>query len=246
MRHTQMMRRLNVRNTKSDVNLAEEVLDEAEDDARTLCCEWDEHGERFKPFRKSVLESKTYDWSHGRIEGSPTCLHTCKAMEKLGGSASPRQWLQRFLKDKHNSSKDRAAHELRCLFDVLEEAACFDQVNSGALACLEVAARRPNLIVDAHNQGGAPSYVKTKYLTPLAETDEIFAPGLRAHLSRRAREDWEVMQSAKKADAASAMTDLMTYDDDGGNDGKQVGGIGKGQGKKSRNFRKVGAPPAEK
>ena len=41
------------------------------------------------------------------------------------------------------------------------------------------------------------------------------------------------------------MTDLVTYDDDDGNDGKRGGGIGKGQGKKSRSFFKVGAPPAE-
>ena len=165
-------------------------------------------------------------------------------MEKFGGT--PRQWLGRFLRDKHISSKDRAAHELRYLCDVVEEAACFDQVNLGALACLEVTARRLNLIVDADKQGGAPSHVNAKYLTPLAGTDEILAPALRAHLSRRAREDWEVMQCAKKADAAAAMTDLTTYDDDGGNDGKQGCGIGKGQGKKGQGFLKVGAPPAEK
>ena len=71
--------RLIVRNT----NALETVPDETEDDARTLYCEWDEHGERFKNLRKSVLESKTYDWNHGRFGGAPTCLHTCKAMEKL-------------------------------------------------------------------------------------------------------------------------------------------------------------------
>ena len=95
-------------------------------------------------------------------------------------------------------------------------------------------------------QGGAPSYVNAKYLTPLAETDEILVPGLRAHMSGRAREDWEVMQSGKKADAAAAMTDFTTHVDDGGNDGKQGRGIGKGQGKKGRGCRKVGAPPTEK
>ena len=47
-----------------------------------LCvCEWDEHGERFKPLRKSVLESEKNDWNHGRIEGAPACLHTCQGME---------------------------------------------------------------------------------------------------------------------------------------------------------------------
>ena len=108
-----------------------------------------------------------------------------------------------FLEDKHISGKDRAAHVLRCLCDLLEEAAFLDQLNLGALACLEVAARRLNLMVDADKQGDAPSYVNAKYLTPLAETDEILAPGLRIHMSRRARENWEVLQSAKKGDAAA-------------------------------------------
>ena len=71
--------RLNVRNTSA----LETVTDETEDDAHTLYCEWDEHGEMFKPLRKSELESETYDWNHGRFEGPPTCLHACKAMEKL-------------------------------------------------------------------------------------------------------------------------------------------------------------------
>ena len=55
-------------------------------------------------------------------------------------------------------------------------------------------------------------------------------------MSRRARENWDLMQSAKKADAAATMTDSTTYDDDGGNGGKQ------GEGKRGR----VGAPLAEK
>ena len=92
-------------------------------------------------------------------------------MWKLAGS--PRHWLERILRDKQNSGKDRAAHELRCSCDVLEEAACIDQLNLGALACLVVAARRPNLIADAHIQGGAPSYVNAMYLTVLGESEEI-------------------------------------------------------------------------
>ena len=50
--------RMNVRNTNACANLAETVPDETEDDARTQYCGWDEHGERFKPVRKSVIESK--------------------------------------------------------------------------------------------------------------------------------------------------------------------------------------------
>ena len=35
-------------------------------------------------------------------------------------------------------------------------------------------------MVGVDKQGGAPSHVNAKCLTPLAETDEILAPGLRA------------------------------------------------------------------
>ena len=184
----------------------------------------------------------------GTTAASKGLLHVCTpaaAMGKLAeqstavtGTFSVRQ--------KHISGKDRAAHELRCLCHMLEEAASFFHLNLGALACLEVAVRRLILMVGADKQGDAPSHVNAKCLTPLAETDEILAPGLRAPMSRRAREDWEVMRSAKKADVA-AMTDSTTFDDDDvGNDGKQGGGSGKGQGKRGGGSRRVGAPPAEK
>ena len=165
-------------------------------------------------------------------------------MEKLGGS--PRQWPERFLRDRHLSATDRAVHQLRCLCDVLEEAACFGQLNLGALACLEVAARRLNLTVWTPTSRGAHSHVNAKYLTHLGESDKILAPGLQAHTFWRAREDWEVMQSTKKADAAAAVMDFTVQEDEGGNDGKQGGGASKGQCRRGRGSRRIGGPVAEK
>ena len=83
-----------------------------------------------------------------------------EAIEEMGDS--PRQWLERFLRDKHISGKDRAPLVLRCLRGVLEEASCFHQLDFGTLACFEGAARRLNLIVDAYKQGGARIYVNAK------------------------------------------------------------------------------------
>ena len=161
----------------------------------TRCIASGMHTEKGSTFRKSVLESETYERNHGRFEGA---LHVCtRALPWKSCGSSSRQWLVHFLRDIHISGKDRAAHELRCLCDVLEEAACFDQLNLEALACLEVAARRLNLMVDADKKGDAPSYVNAKCLT-LAETDEILAPGLRAQMSRRAREDWKWCKAPEK------------------------------------------------
>ena len=43
-----------------------------------------------------------------------------EASREVGDSS--RQWMERFFRGKHVSGEDRAAHELRCLFGVLEEA----------------------------------------------------------------------------------------------------------------------------
>ncbi|CAK0880153.1 unnamed protein product [Prorocentrum cordatum] len=153
------------------------------DDTRTLWVEWDEQGERFKEFRKAINESVSHDWGHQRLEGGLTCLHTCKMMYRTSGP--PRAWLEKFLR-------------------ALEEAGCFDQLNLGGLACLEVVARRLNAIVDAYKRGGAPSFANAKYLTPLGEADELPAPASRQRVSRRAEEDWEVEQSMKKAEAVDS------------------------------------------
>ena len=71
--------------------------DERGEDARTLWVEWDDHGERYRSFRSAVMESKSYDWHHPRLDGGHTCLHTCKMMERFG--TTPRGWLERFLRE---------------------------------------------------------------------------------------------------------------------------------------------------
>ncbi|CAK0867094.1 unnamed protein product [Prorocentrum cordatum] len=176
-------------------------------DARTLWVDWDEQGERRKEFKRAVAESSDVKWDHHRLPADRTCLHTCKMMVNLSGS--PHAWLERFLREKGIASTDRVAHELRVLCDILEEAGEFDQINLGGLACLEVAALRLNLLVDAHKSGSA-SYSNAKYLSPLTEVDQLMAPGLRSHVSRRAKEEYELMQGDKRAEAVAAGAAGMT------------------------------------
>ena len=38
--------------------------------------EWDDHGDRGKPFRQAVVKTRSHDWEHHRVEGAATCLHT--------------------------------------------------------------------------------------------------------------------------------------------------------------------------
>ncbi|CAK0871913.1 unnamed protein product [Prorocentrum cordatum] len=204
--------------------------DDASGDARTLWVDWDEQGERRKEFKRAVAESSDVKWDHHRLPADRTCLHTCKMMVNLSGS--PRAWLERFLREKGIASTDRVAHELRVLCDILEEAGEFDQINLGGLACLEVAALRLNLLVDAHKSGPA-SYSNAKYLSPLTDVDQLMAPGLRSHVSRRAKEEYELMQGDRKAEAvaagsAGARVPPREGADDSAKGGKGGGGGGRG------------------
>ncbi|CAK0847687.1 unnamed protein product, partial [Prorocentrum cordatum] len=171
-------------------------------DVRTLWVDWGEQGERRKDFRRAVAESSNVEWDRHRLPSDRTCLHTCKMM-MMSLNGSPRAWLERFLRGKGVASTDRVARELRVLCDILEEAGEFDQLNRGGWACLEVAALRLNLLVDAHGTSGAASYSNAKYLSPLTEVDQLVAPGLRSHVSRRAKEEYELLQGDRKAEAAA-------------------------------------------
>ena len=69
-------------------------------------------------------------------------------MERQGGD--PKQWLDKWLREKKLESNDRVAHELRCLTDVLYLAGSVDQLNMGGLCCIESLCRRIAAIVEAY------------------------------------------------------------------------------------------------
>ncbi|CAK0879112.1 unnamed protein product [Prorocentrum cordatum] len=79
-----------------------------------------------------------------------------------------------------------------------------ESANLGGLARLVVAERRLNVTVDAYKCAGAPSFATAKYLAPLGESDESTAPPPRSHVARHMKEDCEVEQSVRKAEAADA------------------------------------------
>ena len=218
---------------------------DAPEDVRTLWVDWDEQGERRKDFKRAVAESSNVKWDHHRLPADRTCLHTCKMMVNLNGS--PRAWLERFLREKGIASTDRVAHELRVLCDILEEAGEFDQVNLGGLACLEVAALRLNLLVDAHKTSGSASYSNAKYLSPLTEVDQLMAPGLRSHVSRRAKEEYELMQGDKRAEAVAAgAAGSRVPPREGAEEAAKGGGRGGGGGGRGNKTRaRALAPPVQ-
>ena len=63
---------------------------------------------------------------------------------------TPSGFVEIYLREKGIPSRDRAIHELRHIAEVLEYMGCYDQVNLGALASVEMVARRFQGIVAAH------------------------------------------------------------------------------------------------
>jgi len=214
------------------------------DDARTLWVDWDPHGERYKPWREVCREASCEDLDANRVDGPVTALHMCKAMERQGGD--PRQWLERWLREKRLDGGDRVAHELRTLTDVLFLTGVVDQLNVGGLHGIEVLCRRIAAIVEAYATTGRPTWEHAKYYAGTAAAEEVVAPALRSQVLRRAKEEAELTTARSRGVPRGGPAEKA--DADGAADGSGGGGGAKGSRGAGRGRAKGGRgdqPPAD-
>ena len=106
-----------------------------------------------------------------------------KAMQRAGGH--PQFWLEKFLRGKRIESHDRAAHELRCLCEILWAAGCVGQLSIGALICIESACRKAAVIVEAYSVPNRPNWSMARFYRGSDNADEVIAPSQRAHVLRK-------------------------------------------------------------
>ena len=177
---------------------ANEVEEAGQDDARTLSVQYDDQGERYKPWREATRESREYgypDWPH---EGPQTVLHLMKHMLKNGGS--PKQWLQLWGRQKGIHENDRVMHEMRSLMDCMEHAACYDQLNLPCLASMETVGRRVQSIVDAYQSGStsAPDWGAAKIISGYQSPEDLVMPQLRSWAAKRGKEEVELAAARTK------------------------------------------------
>ena len=154
------------------------------DDVRTLVVEWDSQGIRFKPFRTAVSESCEHSLEDSELVGGQTAMHMVKRMLNHGGD--PKLWMQGFAKEVGISSRDRTWHELSTLVQVIYLAATFDALNLGALASVEMVARRIAAIAEAH-RGGAnavPRWEATRHIVGVTDPYDLVSAELRGHVAR--------------------------------------------------------------
>ena len=172
--------------------------EDVQEDARTLSVEFDDQGERYKPWRDLVKECREYgypDWPH---EGPQTVLHLLRHMLKNGGS--PKQWLLIWARQKGIHDNDRVMHEMRALMEILESGGCYDQLNLPTLACMETVARRVQSIVDAYSSGSAssPDWGAARIITGYVGPDDLVSPAFRNWAARRGKEEVELAQARTK------------------------------------------------
>ena len=109
-------------------------------DVRTLSIDYDGQGERYKEWRVVVRESYAEPFSDWPVDGPRTCVVLGKHAEKYG--RTPTGWLVAWSREVKMDHTDRTYYELKSIAEVLEYAGCYDQLNLGNLACMELLARR--------------------------------------------------------------------------------------------------------
>ena len=183
----------------------------APEDVRTLWVEYDDHQERYKPWRTALREMARHEWSdwEKRFDTPASVLDTLKGMEREGGDA--RLWLASFLRDINMSSKERSAIELRHLTEALWLGVCYDQLNAPDLAMFEVTVGRICQLVEAHSteEQGRPNWAGVRYFSSHMGRRGIVPSVLRQHAHRRAKEDYELelMRTKLAKSATGALAD---------------------------------------
>jgi hypothetical protein len=108
-------------------------------------------------------------------------------------TGDPLRWLERWLHEKGFSDTERLAHEMRPLCEILHHAATYDQLNLGGTACLEVAARRLQAIVDAHAVSASrPNWSVARYYGSSVNTLDVSSEAMKKYATRMAKDEWDL------------------------------------------------------
>jgi hypothetical protein len=210
------------------------------DDVRTLWIEYDEQGERYKPWRTVVAESSTHHFNDWTLEGPPTQLTVAKLMERTGGD--PKLWMAKWQQQLKLDENDRVMHEVRSLVGILHYMGCYDQLNIGALQSAECACRRLQGIVDAYRVPGKVSWDNANIFAGATSAVDLVAPSLKSWGARKAKDlaDVEAMRASHRGGGFTAAPTTGAEEDSH----NQPAG-GKGSGKAAKAAARRGLAPAE-
>jgi len=173
----------------------------ANDDAHTLSVKYNQAGTRFREFRDAVEAMSTPVWPDWIIRGPRTLLWVLTFM--LHNAGSPTQWHTkwRHLAKLQATDGGVAIHELCCL--ILEQMATYDQLDCGALASAETAARSIQLQEDRWRDrivGSAGEHsIDTHLFTGTQQRVLCISPELEEWIAEENRKSAAMLKERRKA-----------------------------------------------
>ena len=220
----------------------------ADEDVRTLSVTWDEHGERYKPWRDACREMSRHefpDWGEKFDQAPPSVLALFKNFDRFGGD--PGRWRDDWLKELGMSKHERTAIEITVLTRAMLYFATYDQLNCPSLAGVEVLAQRLAQLIDAYSSGdaGKPNFKGVKHFTSEVSSTNVVPVALRSFAHRKAKEENDM---DKLRHYATNTHSAATGDGDDDEGGPALGkgarrGKEKGAGAKKPGGKAVLAPP---
>ena len=181
-----------------------EVVDGEKDaEVRTLSVDYDAHGRRWKPWRDvaaECFEETFHDW---HCEGPRTVLRLVQNYVKEGGS--PTLFLELWCRSVKVEKTDRIYHELQAWMRVLEFGGSYDQLNIASLCCFEIAVRRIQTLMEAHQIcPDRPNFRAVESFSPLGRTLDGVDPALRAYGARKTKEQLELDRARSTTNSEGA------------------------------------------
>ena len=161
-------------------------------DERTLWIDMDEHGDRFKPWRVVVQETKERRWGkEWPFAGEPTCADLVRSIGRAAHDS--RGWFTEWCREKGVMTGDRTFHEMQVLVEYLYYTCQVDQLNVGSLLGAEVIARRLQQHIEAYSrvEAGSPSKPDWTLAGLMGErrSSDIVSTSLRWQAQQSAREE---------------------------------------------------------
>ena len=149
----------------------------------------------------------------------------------------PKRWFAEWTKELSIGREDRAWHEMHTLTDVFNQAGCDDQLNMGALACMELVSRRLQQHTEAYAHGAdAVDWARAKLFSAAPPLLTLVPPKMRSCAGRISREEAELehLRATAKTHAAGASPGVGAAVLVGGLPDCAVGHGDEGKGKKGR------------
>ena len=140
------------------------------------------------------------------MSGRCSSVDLCKHMLRHGGT--PKLWLQQWCNDKGITQRDRVYHEVSAPVEIVYQAGCYNALNIGASAAIEVAVRRLISIIEAHaSNPQASGWGNACYFSGTSYPCDVVPKDLRQHIAREAKDDVEIFHLRQKARAGASAAD---------------------------------------